>query len=348
MPVIEHPHIRPLFWTILGGEFNRSGAGVKTSLRNGLWVMTSDLISRGPPLARMQSLVAACIAAALLAVSTGCKTAEAGPVEPTKPSDIADRLAKGYPGIITAVDRDTVTFVDGTRLALRDGQAAKSQVQWLAAPDIADMFRFPYPAEPFTADRGQPSPEPGFDPGRARNAAFFRTVYGDCRHGDVQRDLVDVAWLPSRTAQVVKITKRNRVADRLRAISQELDALPPRFSKYLVPAAGTFNCRNIAGTETPSAHGYGIAIDIAVAEADYWRWAARGVAGAAAEYRNRIPYEIVAVFEKHGFIWGGRWQHFDTMHFEYRPELLPPAVALPDEASDEGSDAGRQPPAIGP
>jgi len=22
------------------------------------------------------------------------------------------------------------------------------------------------------------------------------------------------------------------------------------------------------------------------------------------------------------FIWGGRWYHFDTMHFEYRPELL--------------------------
>jgi hypothetical protein len=28
------------------------------------------------------------------------------------------------------------------------------------------------------------------------------------------------------------------------------------------------------------------------------------------------------VFEQHGFIWGGRWAHYDTMHFEYRPELL--------------------------
>lgn len=26
--------------------------------------------------------------------------------------------------------------------------------------------------------------------------------------------------------------------------------------------------------------------------------------------------------EKHGFIWGGCWYHYDTMHFEYRPELL--------------------------
>ena len=33
---------------------------------------------------------------------------------------------------------------------------------------------------------------------------------------------------------------------------------------------------------------------------------------------------IVEIFERHGFIWGGKWYHYDTMHFEYRPELLPP------------------------
>ena len=30
---------------------------------------------------------------------------------------------------------------------------------------------------------------------------------------------------------------------------------------------------------------------------------------------------IVHIFEKHGFIWGGRWLHYDTMHFEFRPEF---------------------------
>jgi len=32
--------------------------------------------------------------------------------------------------------------------------------------------------------------------------------------------------------------------------------------------------------------------------------------------------EIVDIFERHGFIWGGKWYHFDTLHFEYRPEIL--------------------------
>ncbi len=69
-----------------------------------------------------------------------------------------------------------------------------------------------------------------------------------------------------------------------------------------------------------SMHGYGIAIDLASAQADYWRWSG----GERARYRNRLPAEIVAAFERHGFIWGGRWRHFDTMHFEYRPELIAP------------------------
>ena len=98
-----------------------------------------------------------------------------------------------------------------------------------------------------------------------------------------------------------------------------------------MPAAGTYNCRLIAGTNRVSGHGYGIAIDIAVGQSDYWRWAAKRTTketDATVPYRNRIPLEIVHVFEKHGFIWGGRWYHFDTMHFEYRPELLPPLAPL--------------------
>jgi hypothetical protein len=38
--------------------------------------------------------------------------------------------------------------------------------------------------------------------------------------------------------------------------------------------------------------------------------------------RWKPPSEVIAAFEKNGFIWGGKWYHFDTIHFEYRPELL--------------------------
>jgi len=48
--------------------------------------------------------------------------------------------------------------------------------------------------------------------------------------------------------------------------------------------------------------------------------AAHGVA----PYHNSMAAEVIQAFERHGFIWGGRWYHYDTMHFEYRPELLEP------------------------
>ena len=64
-------------------------------------------------------------------------------------------------------------------------------------------------------------------------------------------------------------------------------------------------------------------IDIGVAKSDYWLWKNPGKGETARiTYANRIPNEIVLIFEKHGFIWGGRWYHYDTMHFEFRPEIL--------------------------
>ncbi|MCA1755657.1 MAG: M15 family metallopeptidase [Spirochaeta sp.] len=31
---------------------------------------------------------------------------------------------------------------------------------------------------------------------------------------------------------------------------------------------------------------------------------------------------MLEVFERHGFVWGGKWLSFDPIHFEYRPEVL--------------------------
>ena len=39
-------------------------------------------------------------------------------------------------------------------------------------------------------------------------------------------------------------------------------------------------------------------------------------------YDNKVSWRLVEIMERHGFIWGGKWHHFDGMHFEYRPELI--------------------------
>jgi len=58
----------------------------------------------------------------------------------------------------------------------------------------------------------------------------------------------------------------------------------------------------------------------------YWRWSrALDRAGwfriPVAE-RWSPPASVVRAFERHGFVWGGKWARFDAMHFEYRPEII--------------------------
>jgi hypothetical protein len=232
----------------------------------------------------------------------------------------AQALLAAYPDHLRSVDGNTLHWRDGPPMELDDGKGSKPFEAWLADPDIEDMLRLPYNAG---ADPIQP--EPDFDPGRARNDAFFSRMYGDCRKGDISANLTEVVWLPKKSGETLKVTKVNGVADRLQAVSRELDDLPTELDRFLFPVGGGFNCRTIAGTSQLSGHGWGFAIDIGVKHSHYWRWSKPEKDGRYV-FKNEIPIQIVRVFEKHGFIWGGRWYHFDTMHFEYRPELLPPAA----------------------
>lgn len=244
------------------------------------------------------------------------------------------RLIAAYPAQLERIDGNALVWKDGTRMPIDDGKGVKDHEVRLATSDIKDMFFTPYVAGKISSP-----PARNEDPGRARNVAFFDKVYGDCKAGGVSGKLVEVVWLPKKWGKPLKVSSTNGAAEKLAAVSAELDALPARFDPFLTPPAGTYNCRPIAGTTRLSAHGHGIAIDISTAHAHYWRWSGGktsggeatgskppgGNTGAVIPYKNSIPPEIVEIFERHGFIWGGKWYHYDTMHFEYRPELLPPA-----------------------
>ncbi|MDR0663411.1 MAG: M15 family metallopeptidase [Spirochaetaceae bacterium] len=90
-----------------------------------------------------------------------------------------------------------------------------------------------------------------------------------------------------------------------------------------------WNWRNVAGSETRSFHAYGAAVDLLMkARAGmetYWQWtAAKGIdwRTVPVEKLQNPPAAVIRAFEEEGFIWGGRWRRYDTMHFEYHPELL--------------------------
>jgi hypothetical protein len=221
-----------------------------------------------------------------------------------------DALVRAYPERLAGYDANDLIWRDGTRMPLSDGRPGKSVEEMLRRGSILDQVLLPYPVGASAAALGAPA-----DPGRARNRAFFDKMYGDCWRGEVASRLVPVVWLPTSWGHSVRVTPINGVAQRLAEISEELDALPAALKHYLRPPAGTYSCRTVADTGEPSMHAWGAAIDINAAHADYWLW------GRSAPVKT-IPAEIVEIFERHGFIWGGKWSHYDTMHFEYRPELV--------------------------
>jgi hypothetical protein len=221
------------------------------------------------------------------------------------------RLLAAYPGQLCSASANVLRWCNGASSLLADPSAQ---------PDLKAQLAQPYPAGPLQAP-------PRTDPGRARNQAFFKQMYG-ATPAEVARQLVSVPWMPkSAPGQSLQVTRVNRVDERVRAISAELDALPAALKAQVLRPSGGFAWRKVAGEAQLSAHSWGIAIDINTGVSDYWRWRdgpPRPGRPDAPRWRNRIAPEVVAVFERHGFIWGGKWQHYDTMHFEYRPELLTP------------------------
>ena len=96
-----------------------------------------------------------------------------------------------------------------------------------------------------------------------------------------------------------------------------------------ISTVSAWNWRNIAQTETRSYHAYAAAIDILPRQSGglqtYWLWTSetnREWWTVPYEKRLHPPDAVIKAFESYGFIWGGKWSFYDTMHFEYRPELF--------------------------
>ena len=232
-------------------------------------------------------------------------------------------IAEAYGEFITEIRNEQesafakVVMNDGNEIRWEDGIERKTFKQLLNEPDLQDQMSIRYPL-----GRHSRTPSINDDPGRIRVESFFKSIYGTDKQA-VKDNLVTVNWLPKHGGKKLRFNKQNGAAEALRAVSSQLDeGLRQDLLKYVTLPAGTFNWRNIAGTTRPSVHSFALAIDINVKYSDYWRWTKKN--SPPLSYRNKIPLEIIEVFEEHGFIWGGKWYHFDTMHFEYRPELLHP------------------------
>ncbi|MGM0442293.1 MAG: M15 family metallopeptidase [Elusimicrobiota bacterium] len=160
------------------------------------------------------------------------------------------------------------------------------------------------------------------------NTSFFNELYGGTSYREIRRHIKTIRFLGYR------MDAHENIVPVLRLVEEEIEKLQREDGavKNLLKNLQNIECfswRGVMSSMSRSFHSYGIAVDLIPAftakKPIYWAWL---------QYHNdrwyEIPYEdrwmvpdkIVSIFEKHGFVWGGKWLFFDNMHFEYRPELL--------------------------
>lgn len=230
---------------------------------------------------------------------------------------MADCLMKAYPDSIKSIQNNIITFQNGKTLPIGKVSPA-SFTERLKNASVADQLSQTYPLT-FTP------PKQYEDAGRLRNDEFFINMYGGTSSA-VNSNLVKVYWQPAK--KYLQFNKINGASDQLKKVGDEI-ANNPALNKYVATSLGTFNFRKIAGTNRLSAHSFGIAVDFHLPKHlhKYWRWDGCKSEDKVCPYPQGILQDqnlnkIVQIFEKHGFIWGGKWASYDTPHFEYRPELL--------------------------
>ena len=223
--------------------------------------------------------------------------------------DAAARLVQAYPTVLERVDGSVLVWKDATRMPLTHS-GARTYSARLDHPGLLDQLKIQYPA---CAPLGAAALNT--DPGRVRYEPLFLKMYG-ASAAEVHKKLETVKWFGQR----VSVTSVNGAAASLRQVAQEISS-HPELLRYAQPSAGAFLWRKVASTARQSLHSFGAAIDVNTSLSDYWQWRGFKEGQPGISYRNRMPLGLVKIFERHGWIWGGRWYHYDTMHFEYRPEL---------------------------
>ena len=225
------------------------------------------------------------------------------------------KLAKAYPTFIKEISNNKLIFMDNHKINYDDGIENKTFDEMLNNPSLKNQMSIKYMK---IDENPNYVPLKNEDPGRIRYEPFFKKMYGS-NPKEIKKNLTKVIWLPKSSNKTLLVTTINDVHKKLQSISDELELLPKELKSFVNNPAGVTNWRKISNTNRLSTHSFGIAIDINIKKSDYWEWQKQD---GKLKYKNKIPLEIVKIFEKHGFIWGGRWYHYDTMHFEYRPELL--------------------------
>ena len=234
-----------------------------------------------------------------------------------------------YPEMVRGVERDRdgnvyLIMKDG-RKVLYDDRVKKLQDDKFYNSDLEDTLSEIYPLNSIEQVMSN-----NRDPGRFRCYSFLNALYGENK-GEIDKNIHTIVTACGN----VTFNKANNASENLRLALNEVGELiksNEELRSFVVPLSGGYNYRFIKDTQMLSPHGYGIAIDLNKNDADYWKWATKEQ---GSKRIKEYPTALVKIFEKYGFVWGGKWAHFDILHFEYRPEIILKAKYFSEEVLED-------------
>ena len=259
---------------------------------------------------------------------------EVPPAEPSRAEQVMKALAAAYPRRVLRAEfrnGDWAVLLRDTWFYYADGRLLPEELRDRAS-EYSPIAFYNYQRElaPWTA----PSAEQAnrfrdMDRQRAarrpRSHYFFDTLYRAHNRAESYDRVKTLRFLGHQvTVHYAILEDLSLVEERILAISRT-DQQVRTWMNNIANLAG-WNWRNVAGTESRSFHSYGVAVDILPrvlgGRVMYWLWAGPNWWNIPYEGRYHPPNAVIEAFESYGFVWGGKWLFYDTMHFEYRPEVF--------------------------
>jgi len=268
------------------------------------------------------------------------QSAASGPVDPlVRAEQMMKAHAAAYPQAISRVELrngDWAVLLRDKWFYYADGRLLPEEERENAESWARQSF-YSYPAElpPWQEPEGERAErlKNALANRRAnppkRNPEFYDTLWQSHTRAESSANQVQVTFLGKGFLVSKELEGRLK---KIEAEITEAAKTDPTVQPFIdnIGSIGAWNWRNVAATVSRSYHSYGVAIDILPKKlnglATYWQWSSDE--GSPEWYK--IPYSkryhpptvVVKIFERYGFCWGGKWPLFDTMHFEYRPEIM--------------------------
>lgn len=271
-------------------------------------------------------------ATTLLSTSTGATTSAASEPSESSPAASAGGLgnapgvrafAQAYAPLIDSVTlepNDVVFTLAGQRIRFQGGRLL-SEAR-LDSSRRCDPVFYRYPLGPLTEPPAADEDMPTYC------TDVQETLWGD-REDEIRGHGRSVTFLDHRMfVNELIVSPLEAVETQLRRKAVQ----DPEVAAWIddLDITYSFVDREIEGSETRSQHAWGLAVDLVPRSYHgrhvYWQWSRvydrEGWDRIPVEQRWSPPQAVIQTFEAQGFVWGGKWAHFDMIHFEYRPEIL--------------------------